>query len=44
MGDAFYDDVTFEGLPEDSEDTVNFGDCVNNLEKKITFFIKNNSE
>lgn len=44
MGEAFYDDVTFEGLPEDSEDTINLGDCVNSVEKKIMFFIKNNSD
>ena len=42
-GEGFYEDVTFENLPEELEDEVNLGDCVINMEKKLAFSLKNHS-
>lgn len=42
QGDGFYEDIVFEGLPDEAEDEVNIGDCVNEVEKKLGFYIKNN--
>lgn len=42
-GDAFYEELTFEGLPDDLEEEMNLGDCVVGVEKKIVFAIRNNS-
>lgn len=43
VGEGFFEDVTFEGLPKDLEDEIDLGDCIVNLEKRITFNIRNNS-
>jgi hydrocephalus-inducing protein len=43
-GDAFHEDIIFENLPNDLEDSIEMGDCIINTEKRITFNIKNNSE
>jgi hydrocephalus-inducing protein len=43
IGEGFYEDITFEGLPKDLEDEIDLGDCIINLEKRITFNIRNNS-
>lgn len=43
VGEGFYEDVTFENLPEELEDEVNLGDCIIGIEKKLAFSIKNHS-
>jgi len=30
VGEGFYEDIVFEGLPNDSEDEIILGDCVIN--------------
>ena len=42
-GEGFYEDITFEGLPLELEDEINLDDCIINVEKRHTFFIRNNS-
>ena len=42
-GEGYQEDIIFEGLPQDLEDEIHFGDSVINIEKKISFQIKNNS-
>lgn len=39
-GDAFFEEIVFENLP--TEDEVFFGDCIINIEKKLTFVLRNN--
>lgn len=41
-GEAFFEEIIFEGLPNDLEDEVVFGDCVINIERKVNFQIRNN--
>lgn len=41
-GDGFYEDIVFEGLPDEAEDEVNLGDCVTSQERKIGFYVRNN--
>ncbi len=41
QGEAFYEDISFEGLQ--NEDSVDLGDCINGVDKKINFIIRNNS-
>ena len=41
-GEAFFEEIIFEGLPNEFEDEVLFGDCVINIEKKVNFYLKNN--
>ena len=36
-GEAFYEDVTFEGLQ--TEDSVDLGDCVVDNERKVCWFL-----
>jgi hypothetical protein len=43
-GDAFHEDILFENLPKDLEDTIEMGDCVINQENRIVFAVRNNSE
>ena len=43
-GDAFHEDVVFENLPHDLEETIEMGDCVIDQEHRIVFTIRNNSE
>jgi len=40
-GEAYVEDVSFENLPEDEQDILNFGDCVVNKEKTVNFKIMN---
>ncbi len=42
-GEGFYEDITFDNLPNNLEDEINFGDCIIKKEKRIQFLIKNNS-
>jgi hydrocephalus-inducing protein len=42
VGEAFFEEIVFEKLPNDLEDEVIFGDSVIGSEKKITFMIRNN--
>jgi hydrocephalus-inducing protein len=42
-GEGFYEDITFEGLPNEAEEEISFGDCIINTERRMTFFIRNNS-
>ena len=42
MGEAFFEEIVFEKLPNDLEDEVIFGDCIINIEKKVTFLLRNN--
>lgn len=41
-GEAFYEEIIFEGLPNDLEDEVVYGDCIINMERKISFYVRNN--
>jgi hydrocephalus-inducing protein len=41
-GEAFFEEIIFEGLPNDLEDEVIFGDCVINNERKVHFQVRNN--
>lgn len=43
VGEGFYEDVVFEGLPHDAEDEVSLGDCVINQERRVTFALRNNN-
>ncbi len=43
VGEGFYEDITFEGLPKDLEDEIDLGDCVINVEKRVSFNVRNNS-
>ena len=43
LGEGFYEDVTFENLPEELEDEVSLGDCVIGMERKLPFSIRNHS-
>ena len=43
VGEGFYEDVTFENLPEDLDDEVNLGDSVIATDKKLVFALKNHS-
>lgn len=40
-GESFFEEIIFENLA--SEDEVQFGDCVINVEKKMAFMLRNNS-
>ena len=42
-GEGFYEDVTFETLPDELEDEVNLGDAVIGIDKKLVFALKNHS-
>jgi len=42
-GEGYQEQIIFDGLPNDSTEEINFGDCIINTEKKIPFKIKNNS-
>lgn len=37
QGEGYYESIVFEGLPQESEDEIQLGDCVINQLKKITF-------
>ena len=41
-GEAFFEEIIFEGLPKDLEDEVIYGDCIINIERRINFYIRNN--
>ena len=43
VGEGYQEQIIFDGLPNDLTDEINFGDCVVNTEKKLTFKAKNNS-
>lgn len=43
QGEAYYEDIIFENLPNEEEDKINFDDCVIGEEKRITFSLRNNS-
>jgi len=43
-GIAFEDEVLFDDLPENSEDTLDLGDCWVNKEKVVSFTMVNNSK
>lgn len=43
-GECFFEGLTFEGLPHDKDDQLNFGDVMLEATKKITFFAKNHTE
>ena len=42
QGEAFFEELIFEWLPNDLEDEVVFGDCVINVERRVDFRLKNN--
>jgi len=42
-GEGFQEDVVFERLPNNLEDEIQFGDCVIDQEKRISFDIRNNT-
>jgi len=44
QGEGFFENVVFENLPNDREDEVSLGDCCINVEKAISFEVKNNGE
>ena len=41
VGEAYTEDVIFEGLPEDSDDTLSLGDCPVGVEKQFSFQLVN---
>jgi len=43
-GEAFEDEILFDNLPNNSEDSLEFGDCWNNYEKIHTFIMINKSK
>lgn len=43
-GECYFENVSFEGFPENLEDEIHFGDCVSKIPKRITFYMKNNTE
>ena len=44
QGEGFYEDITFEGLPQNLEDEINLGDCIINSSKFLSFNVQNNSK
>jgi hydrocephalus-inducing protein len=42
-GEGFFEDIVFEGLPRESEDELNLGDCIINQEKRVNFTLRNNA-
>lgn len=43
-GECYFENISFEGFPEQYEDEVHFGDCVSKIPKRITFYMKNNTD
>mmetsp|Transcript_116279 Transcript_116279/g.249898 ORF Transcript_116279/g.249898 Transcript_116279/m.249898 type:complete len:109 (-) Transcript_116279:408-734(-) len=43
-GEAFQDEILFDDLPGQSEDTMRFEDCWVNVEKTLNFQMLNNSK
>jgi len=43
-GECYFDEIGFEGLPDNADDEVSFGDNTLNTPKRITFFMKNFSD
>jgi len=44
IGEGYTESVTFEGLPDDLEDELRFGDCHVNKSKSVVFSLVNNGE
>ncbi|KAJ3036631.1 hypothetical protein HDV00_002527 [Rhizophlyctis rosea] len=43
-GEGYLSDITFDGLPEDSESEIHFGDCFINEARHVDFFVTNHSD
>ena len=43
-GECFFEGITFEGLPLDKDDQLHFGDVMIDAPKKVTFFVKNQTD
>jgi len=43
-GECYFENVSFEGFPDSLEDEIHFGDCVSKIPKRITFYMKNNTD
>jgi len=43
QGEGFYEDITFEGLPKDLEDELDLEHNVIGVEKRVGFYVRNNS-
>lgn len=41
VGEAYTEDVIFEGLPEDADDKLGLGDCPVGVEKQVSFQLNN---
>jgi len=44
IGEGYTESVTFEGLPDDLEDELRFGDCHVNKAKSVDFSLVNNGD
>lgn len=44
IGEGYTESVTFEGLPDDLEDELRFGDCHVNKSKSVVFSLVNNGD